>query len=95
MSILTARGRLILEVTSPFDRVTMVFLFVFCRHSPSILNRFDVISAFLNAANGEKTISAARTRRRVRPEVKSPVDSLTLIWYRVGKYQNIENIMIF
>jgi hypothetical protein len=44
------------------------------------LYRFDVISAFLIAENGGKTISAARGR--VRPEVKSPFDSLTPIWYR-------------
>jgi hypothetical protein len=44
------------------------------------LYRFDVISAFVIAENGRKTISAARGR--VRPEVKSPFDSLTPIWYR-------------
>jgi hypothetical protein len=56
------------------------FLFVFYRHLPSILYRFDVISAFVIAENGRKTISAARGR--VRPEVKSPFDCLTPIWYR-------------
>jgi hypothetical protein len=53
---------------------------VFCRHLPSILNRFDVIRAFVNAENGRKTISAARGH--ARPEVKSPFDSLTPTWYR-------------
>jgi hypothetical protein len=53
---------------------------VFCRHLPSILYRFDVISAFVIAENGRKTISAAKGR--ARPEVKSPFDSLTPIWYR-------------
>jgi hypothetical protein len=47
---------------------------VFCRHLPSILYRFDVISAFVIAENGRKTISASRGR--VRPEVKSPFDYL-------------------
>jgi hypothetical protein len=56
------------------------FLFVFCGYSPSILNRFDVISAFLVAENGGKMISAASWR--VRPEVKSLFDSLTPIWYK-------------
>jgi hypothetical protein len=53
---------------------------VFYRHLPSILYRFDVISAFVIAENARKTISAAR--RRARPEVKSPFDCLTSIWYR-------------
>jgi hypothetical protein len=33
---------------------------VFCWHLPSILYRFDAISAFVIAENGRKTISAAR-----------------------------------
>jgi hypothetical protein len=53
---------------------------VFYRHLPSILYRFDVISAFVIAENDRKTISAARGR--ARPEVKSPFDCLTPIWYR-------------
>jgi hypothetical protein len=53
---------------------------VFYRHLPSILYRFDVINAFVIAENDRKTISAAR--RRARPEVKSPFDCLTPIWYR-------------
>jgi hypothetical protein len=53
---------------------------MFYRHLPSILYRFDVISAFVIAENGRKTISAARGR--ARPEVKSPFDCLTPIWYR-------------
>jgi hypothetical protein len=80
ISISTARGRLTPEVTSPVDRATTVFLFVLYRHLPSILYRFDVISAFVIAENGRKTISAARGR--ARPEVKSPFDCLTPIWYR-------------
>jgi hypothetical protein len=52
---------------------------VFCGHLRSILYRFDVISAFVIAENGRKTISAARGR--VRPEVKSPFDFSTPIWY--------------
>jgi hypothetical protein len=56
------------------------FLFVFYRNLPSILYRFDVISAFVIAENGRKTISAARGR--VRPEVKSPFDCSTPIWCR-------------
>jgi hypothetical protein len=52
---------------------------VFCGHLPSILYRFDVISAFVVAENDRKTISAAR--ERARPEVKSPFDCLTPIWY--------------
>jgi hypothetical protein len=55
-------------------------LFVFFRHLPSILYRFDAISAFLSAENGRKTISAARGRSR--PELSLPFDSLTPIWYR-------------
>jgi hypothetical protein len=47
----------------------MVFV-RFCCYSPSILYRFDVISAFVIAENGRKTISAGRGR--VKPEVKSP-----------------------
>jgi hypothetical protein len=80
ISISTARGRLTPEVTSPVDRATTVFYSLFYRHLPSILHRFDVISAFVVAENGRKTISAARGR--ARPEVKSPFDSLTPIWYR-------------
>jgi hypothetical protein len=80
MSISTARGRLRPEVTSPVDRATTVFLFEFCRHLPSILYCYDVIRAFVIAEKGRKTISAARGR--ARPEVKSPFDSLTPIWYR-------------
>jgi hypothetical protein len=53
---------------------------MFCRHLPSILYRFDAISAFVIAENGRKTISVARGR--VRPEVKSPFDFLTPICYR-------------
>jgi hypothetical protein len=53
---------------------------VFYRHLPSILYRFDVISAFAVAEIGRKTISAARGR--ARPEVKSPFDCLTPIWSR-------------
>jgi hypothetical protein len=53
---------------------------VFYRHLPSILYRFDVISTYVIAENGRKTISAARGR--VRPEVKSPFDCLTPILYR-------------
>jgi hypothetical protein len=87
ISISTARGRLKPEVTSPVDRATTVFYSCFidiyrlsCTVLPSILYRFDVISAFVIAENGRKTISAARGR--ARPEVKSPFDSLTPIWYR-------------
>jgi hypothetical protein len=39
------------------------------------LYRFDVISAFVIAENGGKTIAAARGR--ARPEVKSPFSSST------------------
>jgi hypothetical protein len=53
---------------------------VFYTHLPSVLYRFDVIGAFVIAENGIKTISA--DRGRVRPEVKSPFDFLTPIWYR-------------
>jgi hypothetical protein len=73
-----ARGCLTLEVTSPSRDSDHDFPFVFCRHLPSILHRFDVISTFIIAENGGKTISAAR--RRVIPEVKSPFDSSTPIW---------------
>jgi hypothetical protein len=76
-SISTARGRLRPEVTSPVNRVDHGFLFIFGRHLPSILYRFDVIRAFVIVENGRKTISAARGR--VRPEVKLPFDSLTPI----------------
>jgi hypothetical protein len=61
---------------------------VFCGHLPSILYRFDVISAFVIAENGRKTISAARGR--VRPEVKSPFDSLTPIC--IGRFWNFSII---
>jgi hypothetical protein len=50
---------------------------MFYIHLPSILYRFDVISAFVIAEDGRKTISAARGR--ARPEVKTPFDSLTPI----------------
>jgi hypothetical protein len=79
ISISTARGRLTPEVTSQVDRATMVF-YSCLLHLPSILYRFDVISSFVIAGNGRKTISAARGRSK--PEVKSPFDSLTPIWYR-------------
>jgi hypothetical protein len=59
MSISIARGRLTPEVTSPVDRSTTVFYSCFVRHLLSILYRFDVISAFVIAENGRKTISAA------------------------------------
>jgi hypothetical protein len=52
------------------------------------LYRFDVISAFLDAKNGGKTISAARGH--VRPEVKSPFDSLTQ--FGIGRLWNFSAI---
>jgi hypothetical protein len=79
ISISTARGRLTPEVTSPVDRATTVFYSCFI-YIYVFLYRFDVISAFVIAENGRKTISAARGR--ARPEVKSPFDCLTPIWYR-------------
>jgi hypothetical protein len=45
----------------------------------SILNRFDVITAFRHAETGEMTISAARGR--ARPDVMSQFDLLHPIWY--------------
>jgi hypothetical protein len=74
MSISTARGRLTLEETPQVNRAATVLYSCFCRHLSSFLYRFDVISAFVTAESGRKTISA--TRERVRPEVKSPFDSL-------------------
>jgi hypothetical protein len=65
------------EVTSPVDRVTMVFYSCLVDIYRLSCTCFDVISAFLLAENGRKTISAARGR--VRPKVKSPYDSLTPI----------------
>jgi hypothetical protein len=56
------------------------FLFVFLLHLPSILYHSDVIGVFLVAENGGKPISAVRGR--VRPQMKSPFNSLTPIWYR-------------
>jgi hypothetical protein len=56
------------------------FLFVFCWNLASLLYRLDIISAFLIAENGGKAISTVRGH--VRPEVKSPFDSLTPFWYR-------------
>jgi hypothetical protein len=43
---------------------------VFGWHLPSILYRFDVISAFLYAENGANTISAARGRGRSKVTVR-------------------------
>jgi hypothetical protein len=63
---------------------------VLCGHLPSILYRFDITSAFVIAENGRKTISAARGR--VRPEVKSPFDSLIPIWCTVGRFWNFSTI---
>jgi hypothetical protein len=82
MSISTARGRLKPEVRSPVDRATTVFFSYFVDTYMSILHHFDVINAFLLAENGTKTISAARGR--VKPELKSPFDSLTSIRYGSG-----------
>jgi hypothetical protein len=76
VSISTARRRPRPEVMSPVDGVTMVSLFVFQRHFPSILCRFDVITAFRHAETGEMTISAARGV--LEPEMTSPFDSFTL-----------------
>jgi hypothetical protein len=44
------------------------------------LYRFEVISDFVIAENGGKTISVAKGR--ARPKVTSSIGSLTPIWYR-------------
>jgi hypothetical protein len=61
---------------------------VFYRHLPSILYRFDVISAFVIAENGRKTILAARGL--ARPEVQSPFDCLTR--FGIGRFWNFSII---
>jgi hypothetical protein len=63
---------------SLIDRATMVSLFVFQQHFPSIFYRFDVIATFRLAETGEMPISAARWR--AIPEVTSPLKFLTQIW---------------
>jgi hypothetical protein len=73
-------GCVIPEVTLPVDRATTVFYTCFVDFLPSIFYRFDILSAFLIAEKDGKMISAAK--RHVRPEVTSPFDSLTPIWYR-------------
>jgi hypothetical protein len=78
-SISTARERLKPEVASPVDRATTVFCACFVDIYRLSLYCYNVISAFLIAENGGKTILAARGR--VRPEVKSPFDSLSAFWY--------------
>jgi hypothetical protein len=91
MFISTARGRLIPEVTSPFDS-DYGFLFVFHLYIPSIFYHLGVIRAFLVAENDGKTFSAANGR--VRPEVKSPFDFLIPIWYK-SALKIFGNLLLF
>jgi hypothetical protein len=80
-SISTAMGRLRPEIRPPIERATTVFYSYFVdNYRVSSLHPFDVISVFIVAENGGKTISAARGR--VRPKMTSPFDFLTQIWYR-------------
>jgi hypothetical protein len=44
------------------------------------LTPFQRYKRFFSVENGAKTVLAARGR--IRPELTSPVDSLTLIWFR-------------
>jgi hypothetical protein len=80
MSISTATGRLTPEVTSPVDRATTVFYSCFVDIYRLSCTVSTLLRAFVIAENGRKTISAARGC--ARPEVKSPFDCLTPIWYR-------------
>jgi hypothetical protein len=78
MSILTARGRLRPEMRSPVDRATTVFYSCFVDSYRLSCNISTLLALFLLPKMAE---------RRFRPiggvlEVTSPIDSLTLIWYR-------------
>jgi hypothetical protein len=84
MSILTARGRLKLEMRSPVDRVTTVFFSCFVDNYRLSCNVSTLLALFFLQKNGGKTISAARGR--TRPDVTSPIDSLTPISYRWASY---------
>jgi hypothetical protein len=82
MLILTARGRLTPEVTSPVDTATMVFFSCLV----NIYHLSCTISTLLAFLILPKM--AERPFRplggRVRPQVKSQFDSLALIWYRLA-----------
>lgn len=58
------------------------FLFVFYRLFPSVVNPFDVISALWMVGKGEMPVLAVR--RRCRPVVMSPIDSLTASLFRLA-----------
>jgi hypothetical protein len=80
MSISTARGRLTPEVTPLVDRATTVFYSCFTDIYRLSCTVSTLLATFVIAENGRKTISAARGC--AKPEVMSPFDSLTSIWYR-------------
>jgi hypothetical protein len=61
MSILAARGRFEMEVTSPFDRSTTVSLLVFDTHYLSSRHRSEVIFVCWIFNYGEMEISSARS----------------------------------
>jgi hypothetical protein len=64
---------------SPVDRATRFSIRVLLTITVYLVT-FQRFSAFLIAEKGGKTISTARGS--ARPEVTSPIDSLTPIWYR-------------
>jgi hypothetical protein len=78
ISISTARGRLIPEVTSSVDRATTVFYACFVDIYRLSCTVSTLLALFI-AENGRKTISVAS--KRETPEVKSRFDSFTPIWY--------------
>jgi hypothetical protein len=83
MWISTARGRLTPEVTSPIDRATTVFYSCFVdtyRLSCTVSTLFVLL---LSAKTAERRF---RPLGGVRPEVKSPFDSMTPIG--IGRFWN-------
>jgi hypothetical protein len=81
MSISTARGCPKPEATSPVDRATTVFACVPATFSVHLIP-FRGISGFSLAETGEMSLSDARGR--AAPEVTSPFDSLTPLWFRLA-----------
>jgi hypothetical protein len=79
LSLSAARGHARPKVTSPLDSSTTVFFS--CSIHISCFNklRFKVILVFLIVDYGGMSISSAK--RRLRPEVTSPVDGATMVSY--------------
>jgi hypothetical protein len=80
MSISTARGRLTLEVTSPVIRATTVFYSCFADIYHLSCTVSTLLALFLLPKMVERRFRPLGGR--VRPEVTSPIDSLTPFWYR-------------